>query len=162
MRATLVAVCVALCVLFVHFRLSDPIPALSEVSGDKMEIRRFETLLLPLDGRSLAAIRSQLDWRFNRSGEARLYRLLEAQSSSNKAPLVGAFRDAGYQFPHGSDAQSYRTYAGVYIEISHYPAILEHIERTFQLTRVPDPPSRPRIPKEKAQQDGDGDAEEAF
>ena len=135
--------------VIVHFRIWDPIPSLSEVSNDEMITRRYDTLLLPLKGRSIAAIRSQLEWKLKRSGEARLYSLAMNQASNVEEPLTEAFREAGYEFPLGSSAKTRHTVAGVYIEICHYPAMLDHLERTFQLTRKPartKPATTPTLP----------------
>ncbi len=106
-------------------------PRVEAYSHEPIEVRKYNTPVLPRDGKDFSARLDQFTWRVTRSGQSRL---IVSARLSGAYDLKSAFESVGYQFPSGTSITD-RTSPGW--TIRHHPSVLDHIERYLKIERIP-------------------------
>jgi hypothetical protein len=123
-NSTLVLFCILGYLLsYGHFFL--PLPASSHFSNEKIETRGFHPFLVPQN--------TGLLWRLEYPGRARLIDASKEIHAKNnvQSGLQLTLEKLGYVFPPGCRADSGDYVPGWYI--THYPSILDRIQKDFRL-----------------------------
>ena len=109
-------------------------------AGEKIEIRCYSPLMLPLETNSLEGMWARTKWKLLFPGQARLVAALKSPQGQARG-LQGSFEALGYSFPDNCFVQSRHHPPDVWI--AHYPSMLTRIESELRIKPHSVMPSQP-------------------